>query len=64
MADEDIPNVEKLITLLWGRLMLEKRYSSAASVALLGYRLGEEKQDEELKAGALSLITKAMDELG
>lgn len=61
---DDSPDVGKLITLLWGRLTFEKRSSSAASVGLLGYRLGEEQEDEELKSGALSLVAKAMEELG
>jgi hypothetical protein len=61
----DIPSLElpRLSSMVWGELMKQQRFQSAALVTLLAYLLSREQFDEELAAGWLPLMLKAVDEL-
>jgi ClpX C4-type zinc finger len=60
MPPLDLP---RLIGLVWGELMKQQRFQSAALVTLLAYLLSREQEDEELAAGWQPLLLKAIDEL-
>lgn len=63
MTDEAPIPLPRLIGLVWGRLMMQERYQSAAFVALLAYFLSREEHDDELESGSMPLLLKAIDEL-
>ncbi len=63
MSEYQPMEISKLISLLWGKLMMETRYQSAMLAALLGYVVSREQGDDELANGSMSLMFKAVDEL-
>lgn len=62
MTDEEPLRIPKIISLLWGRLMMAKQYEAATLVGLLAHFLHAETKDPELKGG-LSLAISAIDEI-
>lgn len=63
MTDETPIPLPRLISMVWGRLMMQQRYQSAAFVALLAHFLSREQSDEELETGSMPLLLKSIDEL-
>lgn len=63
MTDSPRPDLPRLLVSVWGELMMQKRFQSAALVALLGYFLSREQANEELETGSMPLMFKAVEEL-
>lgn len=61
--DDRSLQLDQLMSLAWGKLMMQKRFMGASAVALLGYFLAQEAKDEEFRDVSLSTLFKAMEEL-
>ena len=63
MTDDQPMQLDQLLALTWGKLMMQKQYPAAASVAILSYFLAREGQDENRRRGSLSILFKSIEEL-
>jgi ClpX C4-type zinc finger protein len=63
LQDNSSLDLEHLLSATWGKLMMQDHVPAAALVALVGYVVAREKQDEQLRDGSLSILFKAVDEL-
>jgi len=63
MTEQELSDFPKLISLIWGRLMMKKHYDGAALAAMLGIFIAREEGNQELADGSTSLMLKAVDEL-
>lgn len=63
MTKSEQPELQTLFSLLWGHLMMQKRFHHAAMTSFLAHVVGRETGDPELERGALSQVYKAIDEL-
>ena len=63
MIENQSLRLDQLLSLTWGKLMMQKHYQAAAALATLGYFLGRETQDEVLQRTSNSILLKATDEM-
>ena len=64
MAIDDRPlQLDQLMSLAWGKLMMRKQFVGASAVAILGYFLAQEEQDKGLRDVSLSTLLKSIEEL-
>jgi hypothetical protein len=62
MSNEQALDLRKLVALIWGKLMIEKRYPDAILACMLGYVLSRSKPEEGFEDEALSLLFKTVEE--
>jgi hypothetical protein len=55
--------LEQLLSLTWGELMMQKRFAGAAGIAILSYFLAQEEKDEDRRRLSLSILLKSIEEL-
>jgi hypothetical protein len=62
MAEDEPLKIPTLLGLLWGKLLMQKRYPDAIVVSLLGYSLSQSMSDKRLETESLSQLFTAVEE--